>query len=424
MGRQIKYILFIILLGVCGASPAMAASVTLTSSSADAPFIVQGNDMNGVAGMKLTVGYDPSVLASPTVTWGSLVSGALSLANTTVAGKITIAIIKNEPLTGSGPIASISFATRKAGGGIPTVFVEQMVDNNGTDLLAPTGTAAVDPGFSKTAGVPFSQPETPVASTRASSSTATSATSTSAATASTSQGVVSGTIGMPSDKQQPKSETPPAEPKTTPAVEHVEPTEPVTHELRQSPAEATTEASEPAVVKQTVYSGILERFQTYQGVKSPENLLALFKKPVSASIRQEPAVAISDGKRSVRVTVDISALNGASSNFALSEASLVSLKRDEVAGTWTLEVLPRLNSLKASVTILSNRAIIEFPLTVVPPVAAISVKEADFAAFLKDSGATVPKQDLNGDGRHDYLDDFIYTAHYLLNGAAAEPKKK
>jgi len=422
MRCQIRYILLAILLCVCGASPALAASVTLTSSSADAPFIVQGNDMNGVAGMKLTVVYDPAVLASPTVTWGSLISGALPLANTTAAGIITIAIIKSEPLTGSGPIAAISFAVRKSGGGIPVVSVDQMIDSNGTNLLAQAGTATADPGFTKTAGIPFSQPETVV------SSTATSTTGTSATSTSTSSTVVPGTISMPDDKQEPKSEAPPAEPMASPPAEHVEPAETTAREPTQSPAEApvetAVEASKPVVVKQTVYGSVLERFRVYQGTRSPEELVALFKKPVSATIRQEPVVAISDGKRSVRVTVDVPAINGASSNFALSEASLVSLKKDEVAGAWTLDVLPRLNSLKASVTIVGSSAIIEFPLTVVPPIAAISGKPADFAAFLADSGVENPKHDLNGDGRHDYLDDFIYTAHYLNTPSSAEKKSK
>jgi hypothetical protein len=44
----------------------------------------------------------------------------------------------------------------------------------------------------------------------------------------------------------------------------------------------------------------------------------------------------------------------------------------------------------------------------------ISPFVADFAQFLKDGSEPKPKRDLNGDGRHDYQDDFIYTVNYLI----------
>jgi hypothetical protein len=68
---------------------------------------------------------------------------------------------------------------------------------------------------------------------------------------------------------------------------------------------------------------------------------------------------------------------------------------------------------------MNSSSVIEFPLTVVPTGAAVSKKEADFAAFLKGSPAQAQKRDLNGDGRYDYMDDFIYAAHYKLNSSAA-----
>jgi hypothetical protein len=67
---------------------------------------------------------------------------------------------------------------------------------------------------------------------------------------------------------------------------------------------------------------------------------------------------------------------------------------------------------------------IDFPLTVVPPAGAVTGNKADFAAFLKDSGVQAPKFDLNGDGRHDYLDDYVYTAHYLIRSSAAAKNAK
>jgi hypothetical protein len=55
----------------------------------------------------------------------------------------------------------------------------------------------------------------------------------------------------------------------------------------------------------------------------------------------------------------------------------------------------------------------------------LSFSEAETSAFLKDQGAEKPMFDLNRDGKHDYIDDYIYTGHYLLNNkqVKAEPKK-
>ncbi len=62
---------------------------------------------------------------------------------------------------------------------------------------------------------------------------------------------------------------------------------------------------------------------------------------------------------------------------------------------------------------------LEIPLTVSPKarvdlIQTDKVSEADFALFLKERGAAgAPKFDLNGDGKRDYLDDYIFTANYL-----------
>jgi hypothetical protein len=219
---------------------------------------------------------------------------------------------------------------------------------------------------------------------------------------------------------QPGKEDRPAESRAVTAPEPAETAETTPQQAKPAMTEKTVEETEPAGIKQTVYGSVLTRFRTYQGDRTPDIMIALFSKEVSPAIRQIPAVIVSDGKASVRVSVDQSAIKGTSTNFALSGAKLVSLKKEDDSGRWLLEIMPNPDSPAATVTILNSSSMIEYPLTVVPPAAAVTAKKADFEAFLKDSGAQVPKYDLNGDGRHDYLDDFIYTAHYLiLSGAAA-----
>jgi len=402
MKIRFRYILMAVTLCVCSASLALGASVTIVPTPVAGSFDVQGANMDGVAGIVLTIGYDTSTLGKPSVKWGSLVSGAMTVPNTTVPGTIKMSIARVEPFSGSGPIATVSFAIHNGSGVIPSLFVNQMTDSNGENVSAQAGTATAGSGLSTTAGLPFSS-------------------STAAATPPVMTGL--GTVTMPGDNQ-PKSEVKPAESAAAHPPETSEAAESTTQPLKQPTEEKTAEAIEPVEVKQTVYGGVLDRFRAYRGEKTPSIMVALFTKAVSPSIRQVPAVVISDGKATVRVIVDLSAIKGTSTSFALSNAKLVSLKKDDESNTWVLDALPKVNSLKATVTILNSSSVIEFPLTVVPPAASVSAKQADFAAFLKDSGAKVPKHDLNGDGLHDYLDDYIYTAHYLINSSAAAKHAK
>ena len=80
--------------------------------------------------------------------------------------------------------------------------------------------------------------------------------------------------------------------------------------------------------------------------------------------------------------------------------------------------------MRVILTIMTDSDLIKYPLSLAPPVENVSPAEADFAVFLKDSGAATPKRDLNGDGRHDYLDDFIYSANYLVRKGATVATSK
>ena len=116
-------------------------------------------------------------------------------------------------------------------------------------------------------------------------------------------------------------------------------------------------------------------------------------------------------------------------NFAFNSARYVSLARGD-EGEWEVEVRPDAGAVSASVTMLANGTLQEFPLTVTPKVEVSLIKpgkvsEADFLLFLKETGTpAAPGHDLNGDGKRDYLDDYIFTANYLLKvGEQANNKK-
>ena len=96
-------------------------------------YIIQGNNMDGVAGIELTMSYDSTVMTSPTVTQGVFISGALMVAKTNVPGTIKIAIITTKTFSGSGQIATVAFATQSVATGM-TITSVNMIDNKGAPV--------------------------------------------------------------------------------------------------------------------------------------------------------------------------------------------------------------------------------------------------------------------------------------------------
>jgi hypothetical protein len=413
--RHLSSIVFsIFLFSVHGA---FGASITITPSG-NGSFGIQGNSMAGVHGIELNVVYDNSSLGSPSVSQGSLVSGAMMASNTNIPGSIKIDIISSTAFSGSGQIATISFVSHAGTGSISvsTTLIDikgTPVPGGGTSTAADFQTSASDTtGFNSTPGIPFSKP----GSTDTTTTTATTNTTSAAGGIPTALG----TVSMPSDVQT-GGNTKPAETDGVPdKVTKLE-----AAKLGEPPAageKSVTEPKPPVKIITTSYQGALENFRTYKGEKSPAILIGLLKKEIAPAIRQEPAFALSDGKATVRILAEINVSK--SPKFILSGAELVSLSKNDTSGTWVIEALPNSGALQATLTILTDSDTIEYPLTLAPPVVGISPVEAEFALFLKDSGAAKPKRDLNGDGRHDYVDDYIYTVNYLITKDSAGKAKK
>ena len=67
--------------------------------------------MDNVSGFDLILKYDTPALAKPTVSQGSLISGAMFAANANTAGTIRIAVVSSKSFSGSGPLVTITFET-------------------------------------------------------------------------------------------------------------------------------------------------------------------------------------------------------------------------------------------------------------------------------------------------------------------------
>jgi hypothetical protein len=230
--------------------------------------------------------------------------------------------------------------------------------------------------------------------------------------------VTGGTVTLPTDLSQPAEkaaqESRPSSAEPPPAAET--PTTAATPET--APEEPRKEPVETAGSKETVYPGLLDSFRDFTGEKTPQALEALFTDYAIPGVKQEPAIVLSDGKNKVTIRVDLPASEKDAPNFALRNAKLISLKMTD-GGTWVIEAQPKEKVSDVALSVLQGTRLTEIPLVAAPPVAVDldksgKVDDKDAQLFLRETGTPkAPKFDLNGDGKRDYLDEYIFFANSL-----------
>jgi len=386
--------------------------------SGDSSFVIQGSLQN-VAGLHLVVSYDSTTLSNPRVSMGGLTSGMMNAINP--GNPIQIAAVKVTGTTGNGVIATIDFDLIGAAAGAVTVSGYGV---DPTQKRMALGAVSYQPAV---AAADTTSTTTTTTGTSGTSDTSGSPGTTGTAGTGTTNGtavpVVGGTVTMPSNDTPGtanKNSTPQSAPQESPerqAVSQNSSASAANEAKEEVQAPAPKAATEPAAAPKPVQS-VLDKFRLFEGEKTPQSLIALFSRESGGAYSQSPAIAIADGKGSVRLT--ISKVADKSPRFTFNAARYLSLAQVG-EGEWELEVIPERGAVKASVNMLASGVVQEFPLTVAPVANVVvsgksgEVSEADFALFLKERGsATTPKYDLNGDGKRDYLDDYIFTANYLV----------
>jgi hypothetical protein len=390
-------------------------NISLTSSNGTF-FTVMARGFDAPGGFHLTVTYDPTRLSIPAnsrVVAGSLASGGLFVANTNFTGSLQLIVVSTNAMKGSGPIATISFD--RSGDSTGNLGVSGYVVNTNTAYLPATFSGWSDGGGSGniTAG----------GTDTTTTSTATTQTTTSTGT-STGTPVVGGTLTMPSDDTGMREHKDvPGQPAPVPPP--LVPQEPHDGDLPPSEnPEASAAPEAPVATKKAQeeplrpVQSVLEKFRLFTGDKTPATYLALFEAGQGGAFSQNPAVGIADGKSSVKITI-FKVAGDRAPNFAFNHAKYLSL-RQTGDGEWQVEVVPEKGAVRASISMVTEASQQEIPLTVAPPAdvdldKSGSVTEADFQLFLKTRGTDdAPKFDLNGDGKRDYQDDYIFTANYLV----------
>jgi hypothetical protein len=424
--------------------PAFAgAQVILSSPNADGVFLLQAADLAGVHGVEVQISYDPLTLANPRVDMGSLASGTLNAANR--SNPIKIMMISSNPLKGSGTLATITFDRVGPSAGAITGLSAALSDLYGRRLAMQA--MLVPPLVKFSAGDNGSSSQTGSGSvsdsSRQSVAVNPNAPSTTQAGSQTTPGMNStaprrylagGTVRMSQNDETDIPSNREGSPYQPPEVggEQQKPEQEGTAPAAPAPETPTAggestggrPAAQPALQPQKIVS-VLERFRQFQGEKTLPALVALFQN-VGPGVRQTPAIAVSDGRSTVKVVIPKA--GDKTPNFTFRGAKFVAVA-PTAEGAWEVEVRPEPGSVDAAVIMLTDTLHMEYPLTVAPMAHFLAGKspealESEFPSFVKGEGSTpAPEFDLNGDGKRDYIDDYIFTADYLLKVEAREKQK-
>ncbi len=395
--------------------PARATSTIAMTSLGGTSFDLQGIDVSGAAAFDITISYDASGLSGPVVTQGSLVSGAMMAINTNTPGAIRIALIRTTPVQGTGSIASIVFSG-SGGSGIKALSAA-LADINGKSIPSTVqinnSSSASDVNADSSTTTKTSS-QSPVGSdsgsTSSESSTGTSATGSGSQTAVLPGGIIvaPGQTVPQTEQKQPAEET----------VEEAAPEKPSTPEVKIASRGSDDQVSLPA---KRIFSqeSVLDRFKNYKGPRSAQAYIMLFRQESMIGFKQSPGVAISDGVTPIRVSFLSASDVKSSPDVALTNARLLSLKRDtDNTNTWIADILPERGALSASLAVSQGDLNMIFPIVTAPAcdinlAGKGTVDENVFAGFLNNRSKEKSKYDVNKDGKVDYIDDYIFTANYI-----------
>lgn len=321
---------------VIAVSAACVASMLTAVPDASGGFILNGKDLKDMTSMAIDVGYETEVLTNPVLSNGLISQRAKLAIVNQQPGLLSFTVSReNSPFSGSGVLVNLSFSKIADLPGKLTYINASYTDREGTQH--PMETSILYSPVKDEMGA----------------------------------GKGSGGAGGKNVAQQP-------------------PAQGGNSETAQGEVTAGDGVITAADGKQASRSrsyrkvqSVLARFCDYSGNRDLPALKALFDRKDTVGIKQEPAVALSDGKTPVKVSIKVEAAGGVPS-FALKGAGLTSLKTADPA-VWVLELMPVSGKYEVILTVFTDAAIIEYPLAIAPPLADLAAMESGaLPAYVRD----------------------------------------
>lgn len=407
------------------ATSAFAAPSISISYAGNGVFTINGKDLADSAGFSFRVRYDQNVLANPRVDKGALIPLAMMVPNTSTAGMVTISAIQAEAVKQtSGVLAAISFDV-KGNSPYAILGMEASVGNSkgepipvaSPSIFNPSdlGGSPKDPGSKDTSNPGSKDTSNPGTKDSGTKDPGVKDPNQNYTGSSTGAYIVGGTVTLPTDQSASTGKT-----EDTPTL-YTDLRKDLAGKPKEGEEAASTEKGEdkPAEDKYVVYKGVVQAFKAAVGEKSPTSLILLFADRTIPGFVQDPKILFTDGKATAKLSISPKLLGKETPSFAVSSAKILSLAPEE-DGSWTLVVQPKKGATDSVLSISYGKGGADIPLTVAPQMESNISKsgklsEADFLLFLKETGTPkVPKFDLNADGKRDYLDDYIFTANYIV----------
>lgn len=446
---NLRFILTLLLLTVLVAAYDFgeAASIIDIAPTGASVYSIAATDLQESAGIDLLISYDKDALEVSQVSSGALTTGALMEKNTATPGIVRIVFITAGVIKGSGVLASITFKPKGTAQASQPKLSSSVYAASGTQLAVQS-----------TSDTPQPPPENKSEGGVIKNSAVASSTATGGGSAMSGAGfalpspipnstqitTTPGTVSLPQEpaaqndllrddvrKEGRREET---------AYQNVPANSGAvagggTATSRESTAPVDLPDTKTSAARSTFKSSqsVLDRFRTYQDVRTVKRLATLFDQSAlhAAGIIQSPAIVVTDGKALMTVTIDLD--NQADTpSFSLKGANLKSIRRVSDK-KWELVALPQKGKIDVRLSILLKGERNEIPLVAVPPIdktgaglTALSAAALD-TLLAKPLINNKPAYDLNADGRQDYLDDYILIAHWLLeqrlsvNGVGRKP---
>ena len=316
---------FLALVIVLGAwSEALSKPVVSVFWDGRGGFTVMGNQLNWVSAVELQIAYKSDEQTPPRVTGRGLGAKAAIELDGDTPGSLKMQMKSDTPLSGNVMLASIAPLA-----GVVTHVTAWLRNDKGT--MESAGVKIVNPTDEQLDKLEEKQRSVQDAAP--------------APPAKEEPGPVSGAVAVSKSREA-------SDPAAAVAV---------ATEAQRSPL-AEEKQSSPVFRRKP---SVLELFRAHDGARSEAALAALFRRS-DEMFAQKPTVLLSDGRASL--TLAIRTPGDRAPRFVIAGGDCTGLKVGE-EGEWLLEIVPARGALQASVTVLTDEEMIEFPLAVAPPLA-------------------------------------------------------